>query len=860
MKTNFKRLIFTIILISSATFVFSQENEFISTLKTKLLLYRTQKVDQTIELQTDKTLYRPGETIWMKGYVTDAITHLLSLNSLELSILLVDNKGLILSEGKYSLKNGVADGNFSIPADLQSDLYHLIAYTPEMESIGIQTVLNKEIFIARPEHLDMVPNLVYPKPFFEPELKETASIQLKDFNGKLLSGKKFDYQIIKEERESLSGKGKTGVNGAGEFVFLTPSLQNGSPLMVSFDIPSGNDRLNLISKIPLASERINITFFPDGGKLVAGIPQMVVFEACDQLGKPVSIKANVLDDEGKVIVVTATIKPGLGVFSLLNTYNKKLTFKITGDIGTNQETQLPSLSPGSMSLTVKKNDGKNISLLLGRSPKSELAKFVIVAVGNGEMIWASDFELEQAGVLNVPLENFRSDIGAVAVFNESGVLVAQRLIYAGKRQTPNVVLTPNKSSYKRGEEGQIKVKVTGPDSTPLKAELAISLADRYAFPSSVSGVASLSNGFDKPLPLNEPLDKVNRVMMDYVLATKSLKGFDWSQVTAIDPAKTQNMRMSATRVSGTVVDTKELPVPNALVSLTSSSLQQYNARSDQHGEFTINLPVSVDKKNLSASATDGSGKGIYHVRLNKSFKDELTNSLNNFAVNDWQILEQLDTSNYFKENPDYFKAIPASKVKSGDKKTKEPYWMKYLNSSTNLLDILKTIRPYELMGGKIVFRGANSINYQDGALIVIDGQKMGTEASTLSSINTHDVEDIQIYTNPVDMSRYTSLNSVGVIAITTKRGQSNNEKTEDAEKADLQKEGLQKQFKAEVIGNEKYDLKTTLQWIPVLFTNENGEAVIPFKTGGIKSTFVLEIAGFTDQGQWIANKTEIQVE
>jgi len=861
MKTNFKRLTLTILLISSSSFIFSQENDFITRLKTNLLLYRTQKVDQAIVLQTDKTLYRPGETIWMKAYVTDAMTHILSLNSLELSVQLTDNKGLVIAEGKYPLKNGVVDCSFSTPADLQSDIYHLIAYTPEMESVGIQTVFRKEIFISRPERLDMIPHLEYVKPFFAPERKESAVFSLKDFNGKMLPGKKFDYQIIKEDRELLSGKGKTGTTGTGEVVFLTPSAKNESPVMVSVDITSGNDRLNFVTKIPLASERINITFFPDGGKLVPGIPQMVVFEAKDQLGRPISLKADVLDEQGKQLAVTATIQPGLGVFSLLNIDNKKLTFKITSDIGNNQETLLPSQTLGSMSITVKKNDGKNLSLLLGRSPKSELSKFVIVAVGNGEMIWASDFELEQAGVLSVPLENFRSDIAAIAVFTETGVLVSQRLVYVGKNPRVNVSLSPSKSSFKKSEEGQIKLKVTGLDGKPVKAEFAVSMADKFAFPGSVSDVASLNYGLDRPAGFIEPIEKMNRVLVDYMLAANAMKGFDWNQISAIDPTKTQNIRMSSTRVTGRVVDSKELPVPNALVSLTSPSLQQFNARSDQHGEFVINLPLSVEKKNLSASATDGSGKGNYHVILNKSFKDELANSFNNTSVNEWKILEQLYVSNYFKENPDYFKPIPASKVKSGEKKVREPYWKKNLSTATNLLDIIKTIRPYELMGGsKIVFRGQNSFNFQDGAMIVIDNQKMGTDASILSSVNIHDVDDIEIFTNPVDMSRYTSLNSVGVIVITTKRGGSDKETNETEDAVDSQKESLQKQFKPEFIGNEKYDLKTTLQWIPVLFTDENGEAIIPFKAGGVKSTFIVEIAGFTDQGLWIGNQTEIKVE
>lgn len=754
METTRKSLIYLIFLIYPVTFAWGQENEFISRLKTQLLLYRTQKVDQIIVIQTDKTLYRPGETIWMKGYVSDAITHLLSLKSLELSIQLTDNKGFNLLEGKYPLKNGVIDFNFSIPADLQSDVYYLIAFTPEMENSDIGAVFRKEILICKPERLEMIPRLVYSKPFFTPERKETATIVLKDFNGKPLSGKKYEYQIINENKELLSGKGKTGLNGAGEIVFITPSPQNGNPMMVSLDIPAGNDQLNLRSKIPLGSEKISITFFPDGGRRVSGIHQMVVYEAKDQLGNPVQMKADIISGKGEKIATTETMQPGLGVFSLLNTEDKKITMRIISEIGKNQETPLPPVSSGSMSLTVKKNDGKNISLMLSRSPKSELARFIIVAVSNGEMIWASDFELEQAGVLNVPLNNFRSEIAAVAVFSESGFLVAQRLIYTNKSQSVNITLSPDKKEYQKGEQGVIKVKITGADGKPMKTEFAVSLADRCAFPCSISGVGILKYGLDEPIPFNEPLDKVNRIALDAHLATNQLKGFDWNQVMAIDPSGKLNISSTTLRISGTVMDSKNLPVSNALVSLTSSSLQQFNARTDRHGEFVLNLPVSVEKKNLSASATDGSGKGNYRVVLNKSFKDELVRSINNRSLNDWPILEQLVQSNYFKENPDFYKA--------------------------SVIEIKNN------PGGEV------------------DKEESGRE--------------------------------------------------------DKQTENAQKLFKPQAIGNDKYDLKTTLQWIPVLFTDENGEATIPFRTGGIKSAFVLEIVGFTDQGQWIGSQTEIKVE
>ena len=858
MKSSGKEFIFMIILIFSATLGSGQENDFIARLKTQMLLYRTQKTDQVIILQTDKSLYRQGETIWMKGYVTDAITHALSLNSLELSVQLFDNKGTNVLEGKYLLKNGIADFYVAIPADLPSDIYYLVAYTPEMENGDIRKIFKKEIAIARPENLDIIPHIEYSKPFFAPDCKETATLSLRNFEGKPISGKKFEYQVYSREKELLSGKGKTGANGAGEVVFFTPPLQTKAPQMISLTVSSGKDRLNLYSKIPLASEKINVRFYPEGGKLVPGILQLVVYEAKDQLGNPIDIKSDIQDEQGKTIVSTSTTEHGLGAFRLLNSEAGKFSMKISSDIGKNQIIPLPPLSPGSMSLSVKKTEGTNLSLLLGKTPKSMPGKYRIVAVSNGELIWASDFDLEQSGIINVPLDNFSARIAAFAVFNEKGELVAQRLIYTGKSQSLNVTFSSDKHVYKCGEEGVIRVKVTDQNGNPVKAELAASLADGYAFPESAPAIESLIYGLEKPSLFNEPFDKINTETLDCFLVSNSLRGFDWSQVLAVDPAKSSTKRIGAIRVSGIVLDDKNLPVPDALVSLNSVSLQQFITTSDQRGGFVINLPVSIDKNSLSASATDGTGKLHFQVRLNKDFKDELVKSLNTMTIIDWHILEQMDQGNYFKANPDFFKIRPAVKVRGNERKVSEPYWKRYLTGSSNMLEILKAIRPFEMSNGKIVFRGMNSFLAQDGALIVIDGQRLGTEASQLSFINPQDVDDIRILLDPVEMGMYTGLNSIGVIEIKTKHGNSDDNRL--SEIADQQKANMPKLFAPEPIGEGKYDLKTTLQWIPVLFTNEKGEATIPFKTGNIKSDFILEIAGFSNQRQWIGRRTEIKVE
>jgi hypothetical protein len=184
-----------------------------------------------------------------------------------------------------------------------------------------------------------------------------------------------------------------------------------------------------------------------------------------------------------------------------------------------------------------------------------------------------------------------------------------------------------------------------------------------------------------------------------------------------------------------------------------------------------------------------------------------------------------------------------------------PAWKKYLDAGGNLLDAVKIIHPYDSRNNKIIFHGLNSFSNQDGALIVVDGQKLGTDASVLAQLNPTTIENLRILLDPQDIVQYTGFNSIGVIEITTKRGQSMNSQSFNQD-LHLPSEGL---FTPIPIGNKKYNLLTTLQWIPDLQTNDNGEATITFTTGNIKSIFILKVFGHTEKGEWFEKRFEIPV-
>lgn len=169
------------------------------------------------------------------------------------------------------------------------------------------------------------------------------------------------------------------------------------------------------------------------------------------------------------------------------------------------------------------------------------------------------------------------------------------------------------------------------------------------------------------------------------------------------------------------------------------------------------------------------------------------------------------TPEFYRANEDLFVKVRAQN--SGAMKSDQ--YKQYLASGSSLLDVIKMIKPFTLDGDKIIFPGGtNSLLFQDGALIVIDGQRMGTSAGALNAISPLDVESIDISTRPIDIQQYTGLNSVGLIDIKTKKGERIVETNDEPVKQYASGNRIPRLFEEEIQGAPKGEKRATLFWEP----------------------------------------------
>ncbi len=153
-------------------------------------------------------------------------------------------------------------------------------------------------------------------------------------------------------------------------------------------------------------------------------------------------------------------------------------------------------------------------------------------------------------------------------------------------------------------------------------------------------------------------------------------------------------------------------------------------------------------------------------------------------------------------------------------------------------------------GNKIIFPGGrNSLNAQGGALIVIDGQQMGEDCSVLNNINPHDVDEIKVSTSPMDIQRYTGLNSVGLIEITTKKWISPEpEQTEEDEDTVLY-DGDYRIPRGFPVPDKK-ELRTTSYWNGRLIVDKSGKTSLEIPGANVISYFVINVEGVDSNGRF----------
>lgn len=250
-----------------------------------------------------------------------------------------------------------------------------------------------------------------------------------------------------------------------------------------------------------------------------------------------------------------------------------------------------------------------------------------------------------------------------------------------------------------------------------------------------------------------------------------------------------------------VTDEKGIPViANLSVSASAVLANQASYENDNLVSYPGKLSLSSPKLNFP-----GNSGPVLNDRVTEYF----ANLLRQITQKPGKSFIVQDKT---RKKPARVKEAPSHKV--------EGY-----NSDRDIYDIIMQIKPYHLENNMIVFgmQSIYSINNPEGAIIVVDGIKMGTNASILGTIPVPDIAKISVSTNIMDIQRYSAMNTVGIIEITMKKSK-------------------------EYLNIKEPPSETnTLFWGPDLITDATGKIFLSFSCNQIKDVLIT-VNGISAEG------------
>ncbi len=200
-----------------------QLNDFLTELMQKLQAFNEHAPEDRVYAHFDKTLYKPGETIWFTAYIRDAATLKKSEQSDIVSIQLINPKGGIEKEYKIIAKDGIAKGDFQIDEAAVGGIYKVKVFTNWMLNDQDPATFIKEITVQKVILPRLKMKLDFMKKAYGAKDEVAAELTLHDNANKALANFDFDYVVNLGDSRWAEGKGKTGNEGEAMVKFTLPN-------------------------------------------------------------------------------------------------------------------------------------------------------------------------------------------------------------------------------------------------------------------------------------------------------------------------------------------------------------------------------------------------------------------------------------------------------------------------------------------------------------------------------------------------------------------------------------------------------------------------------------------------------------
>ncbi|MGY4537158.1 hypothetical protein ACVW0P_001574 [Mucilaginibacter sp. UYNi724] len=883
------------LLLLSAAFSFAilftafTDDDWLNNLIANVNKWRDAHPQEKVHLHLDKPFYSIGEDIWFKAYVVNSENDELSTQSNILYVDLVDERDSVHETKVVPLSNGLGNGDFALSDSLvTAGKYHIKAYTRWMQNYSDDFIFNKDIEIGDARvSTDVFANAKFE---FEADSKVKTTITYLNVKDKsLMVAKQVNYSLISKERE-LS-KGKLTTDAEGKIVLeknIRKEFLNDAYIETEIFINKAQSvkrRFAIINN----SGKVDVQFFPEGGRFVNGLRSKVAFKATLPGGYGANVTGYVVDQANKTVAEFETAHAGMGVFPLQPVVGIKYTAVVKDASGKESRYPMPVADDEGYVLAVNNNRADSVAIIISTSKLLIGKAAALVMQQNNVVKYAIKAKIDQPYVkINVAKNLFSTGILQVTLLSAEANPLAERLIFIEHNDQLKLNISNNKASYGKREKVQMQLALNDADDVPVQGNLSVAITDagkvkinedkQTTIYSNLLLTSDLKGFIEKPNYYFNPANEGRAKYLDYLLLTQGWRRFKWAdaKLGKLDGITYQPEKSIG--VSGRVTTLGNKVMPNGKLTLYGSTPQGtllVDTVTDDKGNFVIDGLNFTNNVKFVVRAKNAKGKDRVRIVLNKvpAPKYESYNVVDDAAADNF-IDYLMSTQKRFDQFPagmpgrttmlkevtirdrktsdNSIKGSSALGLSGADRVIKKDRLVAY----SSLLQAFYGVAGIEVRN-EIVYRigRVTSITRPRGEPMTVMLGGMTIDPSTLKDISPLDVEGIELFTSGASTVIYGDAGVWGVIQITMKKGgEMYRLPITYLDKILVRGYSPQREFYSPAYDHPndrdaETDLRSTIYWQPNVVTDADGKATVSYFTADEPGTYHVVVEGLNLEGK-----------
>ncbi|MBV1922290.1 MAG: hypothetical protein KUG73_16560, partial [Pseudomonadales bacterium] len=241
---------------------------------------------------TDKPIYRENESLYLRATILNAKDNTPAQSGdVSIAVKIKGPKGEVVFQGNGIGKDSAAGIKWDIPTGTPGGVY-----TAAVSSLNIGTPEAERTFEIRAYRAPRLKNQIeFSREGYGPGDEVQATIRTKRAEGGVPVGAKITVIARVDGQEVFKSTTLTvDDSGIASTVFKLPEeiiTGNGS---ISFIIEDGGVVETASKTLPILLQTMDITFYPEGGDLVAGLANRVYVQAKRPDGKPADIQGRIV--------------------------------------------------------------------------------------------------------------------------------------------------------------------------------------------------------------------------------------------------------------------------------------------------------------------------------------------------------------------------------------------------------------------------------------------------------------------------------------------------------------------------------------------------------------------------------------